>query len=699
MNRNVVIVIIILLVVAVICVCALIGASALFIFQARSISSSQATEEVFVATSTPRVVRPTEAAQTPPTTEAETPEPGLPTAAPGEIPPTSGLTGEQAGAAAETLKVLQEIEIPVNDPPTLYARLDGKEALAPEPTSPSAVYKIGDQKTFYVADAETNEHNLIHTTLRAASAHSYFWIENGVRYNEQDIQTLAEVFENKVYPTNREFFGSENTPGIDGDPHLYIVIAKTLGGSVAGYFSSTDSYPSAFNQYSNMHEMFLLSARLVDLGGEDAYGTLAHELQHMIHWERDRNEDIWMNEGFSDLAMFINGYDTGGHEYAFIAEPDTQLNDWSPEPGENFAHYGASFMFFTYFLDRFGEDTTKALVGLDANGLDSIDEILSEDGAQSSDGQPLTADAVFADWVVATYLQDGSIDDGHFVYHNFPDAPTPSETETIRDCPQDFLTRDVHQYGVDYIRITCSGSHTLRFEGSMEVDVVPADPHSGSYAYWSNKGDQADMTLTREFDFSQHNGSLTLQYWTWYDIEDDYDYLYLEASTDGENWQILQTPTSTDADPSGNSYGWAYNGMSGFDAGEWIEETVDLSLYAGQKVWLRFEYVTDGAVNGEGLLLDDLSIPEIGYSTGFESADESWQALGFARIQNILPQTFRISVIRQGAETTVEQFSLSGENTLEIPLEIGSGVDEAIVVVSGTTRYTRQKAAYRFSLD
>jgi hypothetical protein len=46
-----------------------------------------------------------------------------------------------------------------------------------------------------------------------------------------------------------------------------------------------------------------------------------------------------------------------------------------------------------------------------------------------------------------------------------------------------------------------------------------------------------------------------MTYHTWYEIESGYDYLYLEASTDGEHWQVLNTPSGTSRDPFGNSYG------------------------------------------------------------------------------------------------------------------------------------------------
>jgi len=144
-----------------------------------------------------------------------------------------------------------------------------------------------------------------------------------------------------------------------------------------------------------------------------------------------------------------------------------------------------------------------------------------------------------------------------------------------------------------------------------------------------------------------------------------------------------------------NNHGWGYTGLSG-GGPQWIQEEVDLSDYAGKQVQIRFEYITDTAVNGEGFLLDDISIPEIGYFSDFENDAGGWEADGWVRIQNALPQTFRLSLIKQGDTTVVEEIPVSADNTAEIPLEFGNGVDEVILVVSGTTRFTRQSAAYRF---
>jgi hypothetical protein len=248
---------------------------------------------------------------------------------------------------------------------------------------------------------------------------------------------------------------------------------------------------------------------------------------------------------------------------------------------------------------------------------------------------------------------------------------------------------------VDYIQIECPGQHTLSFSGATVTKLLPMDAFSGDYAFWSNKGDESDMTLTRQFDFSRLTGPVTLSFWTWYDLEEDYDYVYLQASTDGDLWEILTTPSGTAEDPSGNSYGWGYNGVSR----GWINEQVDLSQYAGEQVWLRFEYVTDAAVNGEGMLIDDIRIAAIDYFTDFEEDDGGWEALGFVRVQNRLPQTFRLALITRSREgASVQMVRLSPDQTGEVSINLDEDTYEAILVVSGTTRFTRALADYEFEI-
>ena len=331
------------------------------------------------------------------------------------------------------------------------------------------------------------------------------------------------------------------------------------------------------------------------------------------------------------------------------------------------------------------------------NGLDSIDNTLAQRNiTDPSTGKVITADDFFLDWAITNYVQDGSVDDGRYVYHNYPAAPKANPTETASNCPVDPSNRTVNQYGAEYILVTCPGNYTLHFEGATTTRLLPTDPHSGSYAYWSNLGDQSDMTLTHQFDLSGVKGPVSMNYWTWYDIEKDYDYVYVEASGDGQHWTILNTPSGTSSNPNGGSYGWAYTGQSN----GWIQESVDLSQYAGKQVSIRFEYLTDQGVNGAGFLLDDLSVPAIHYSTSFESDDASWQAEGFAHIENAIPQTFRLAIITNTASgTAVQIIPMTANQSADIPLTIGQkGIQNVVLVVTGTTRFTNELAPYQFSI-
>jgi hypothetical protein len=93
-----------------------------------------------------------------------------------------------------------------------------------------------------------------------------------------------------------------------------------------------------------------------------------------------------------------------------------------------------------------------------------------------------------------------------------------------------------------------------------------------------------------------------------------------------------------------------------------------------------------------------MEIPAINYTTDFETDDGGWLAEGFVRIQNQLPQTFRVSLISNGNETTVQTIELDETQSFSLPLNFDGDIDDAVLVVSGTTRFTRQPAIYRFRL-
>jgi immune inhibitor A len=598
--------------------------------------------------------------------------------------------------AFETKELLNQTIVPENDRIELSERLRGISNIPRILAEDADPIPVGTIETFWVGDVDTIEHSQIKAELVYAGDYVYFWIETGVDYDLDDVGDLVDDFEARAYPINRRFFGNEWSPGIDGDEHLYILYTRGMGSAVAGYYSSADELSPLANEYSNGHEMFYLSADNIQLWDEYTYGVLAHEFQHMIHWSRDRNEESWMNEGFSELAAHLSGFDVGGWDYVYASDPDIPLTYWPTNGGP---HYGQAFLFMTYFLDRFGEEATKAVVANPTNGLASLDQTLLKIGEEDPISGAIGADDVYRDWALAMLLQDPSQADGKFGYQSYS-PPVVTYADEFSDCNLEPQSREVSQYGVDYIHLDCEGDFTLRFDGSPTVPVLPGEPYSGEFSFWSNRGDESDITLTRSFDFRDVETPIELSYWVWYDIEEGWDYVYLEASTDGgETWDILTTPSGNDQDLSGNSYGWAYSGMSGGDdLPTWIQERVNLTEFAGEEVLLRFEYITDAAVNGDGLLLDDVRVDVIDYAEDFEADDGGWEAAGFVRLYNRIPQTYQLVLVEHGDITRITELSLDELQHAEVPIRLGDEFYQATLVVIGTARHTWQSAPYVISI-
>jgi immune inhibitor A len=552
-------------------------------------------------------------------------------------------------------------------------------------------FEIGQRQTFWVSDEQLSDtYFQVEATLRYVTPHVYMWVADGLSLDQAGIEKAADEFEEHIYPTNHKYFGSEWSPGVDDDVHIHVLNASLP--SVGGYYSSNDEYPRTVNPFSNEKEMVYINASYVEPGDEEYGSYLAHEFQHMIHWNVDPNEDTWVNEGCAQTAETLNGYDAWIG--AFLWQPDTQLTAWADEIEDSGPYYDASHLFLYYFAERFGPDLMRELTATEADGMEGFDEVLAESGAG------LTAEAVFKDWLIANFLNDTSIGDGRYGYRGISLPGTVAVDHSHRSFP-DSRASTVHQYAADYIDVEHGrGELVIDFAGSTQVRLVDNEPHSGIYEWWSNRGDVSDMTLTREFDLG-HVEAATLEFWTWYDIEDDYDYAYVEVSTDGgRKWDLLPSEDAVDTNPYGNNFGHGYTGTSGGgDSAVWIRERVDLTPYAGQKVLIRFEYVTDDAYNDPGLCVDDISIPELGYYDDAES-DGGWTAEGFVRSTNVVPQRWIVQVITFGTDVEVQQMDLGETEAGRLAIEgFGTEIDRAVLVVSALAPDTTEVASYQYSVQ
>ena len=170
------------------------------------------------------------------------------------------------------------------------------------------------------------------------------------------------------------------------------------------------------------------------------------------------------------------------------------------------------------------------------------------------------------------------------------------------------LESEIPQYAVEYVKLeSFNGPIRVRFSGPSTVPILPEEVGPEG-CWWSNVGDSIDSTLTADLDF-RNVARPALRYEAWYDIEEDWDYAYVQVSTDGgERWQILTAPGMSAENPMGTAFGSGYTGNSG----GWTTETLDLAPYAGQQVKIRFQYLTDDAIHGPGLCLRSIAIVDGG---------------------------------------------------------------------------------------
>ncbi len=243
---------------------------------------------------------------------------------------------------------------------------------------------------------------------------------------------------------------------------------------------------------------------------------------------------------------------------------------------------------------------------------------------------------------------------------------------------------------MDYTELRpTSEPFTLSFEGPTITPLLPVDVGT-SGCWWGNSGDSIDSTLARQVHLPNGTTS-TLDYEVWFEIEEDWDYLYVEVSEDdGQTWRIMETPATSPENPIGNSFGPGYTGESD----GWVQESIDLSAYAGEDIWIRFQYVTDDAVNAIGACIRNLSIR----AAGIESNGQGWETNGFIFTNNLVRQEFQVQLITTGDKPQVRLIVLEADNSAEITLEPPAEGQRLIVAVGALAEKTREPASYTLTV-
>jgi hypothetical protein len=190
-------------------------------------------------------------------------------------------------------------------------------------------------------------------------------------------------------------------------------------------------------------------------------------------------------------------------------------------------------------------------------------------------------------------------------------------------------------FGASYETFRNAGpTFSLFFDGS---DANSIAPHSAPTHWYGGYESQKDSILNVD---SATGGGQKIDFWTWYFIEEGWDYGFVEALVNGQ-WvtiplqndagQVVTKP-STD-DPHGNNT--EGNGLTGTSGGTYFVDEPQYihltgTLPAGTTD-VRFRYSTDAAYLDTGWFVDDVEIND--QAATLSSPADNWRQLG-ADVQN-----------------------------------------------------------------
>jgi len=390
-------------------------------------------------------------------------------------------------------------------------------------------------------------------------------------------------------------------------------------------------------------------------------GTFAHEFQHLIHRDVDFDEYSWVNEGCSTLAEYVCGYGfSPGHisEYLFWFW-DTSLVIWE----SYLSNYGVVFLWTFYMYEHYGgKELIWDLTHEQANGIEGWNNVLQAHNIKKD------FDEIFQDWAIANYLDDTSFAKGIYGYYALD---IPSHDTDWMSIPLSILFWET--YSTDYWegyflpeRLPYIVWYWEFYYGLPELEVYfdgddfeGVIAHSGDYHWYSDGVSHSWFRLGQTFDLDGLTEA-TLTFWTYYDIELNYDYGYVEVhDLDTGEWYTLpgigtistagayDNPNCPDPyEPSAYLAAGRWNAFTGFSGG-YYQEFMDLSAFAGHEIELYFTYWTDPYTLGQGWYVDDIAIPELGFFDDVESGTDGWTVnTGWEIAPSIIvPNDFEVNFI------------------------------------------------------
>ncbi len=345
-------------------------------------------------------------------------------------------------------------------------------------------YLIGDTRNFYCLDTPTTYRTLSAQAVNISS-HAYFFVEQGIitalglGIVQNKISSEVSLFTENIYPVETSFFGDTNgSLGNIGDGKIIILYASLPSGW-AGYFDPYNEYSqSSIGSYlSNEWEMIYLDY------SDSFETTLAHEFQHLIHFNHDSDESIWFDEGCSELAAFLSGcFPSDWNNLTFFANLfkysyDDSLVFWnyfSSNGRDVRIDYGGAYLFLLYFYEQFNSSSLSLMVNDTSSAVSSIHFFLSSFN--------MTFNDFFINWQIALFLDESE----QYGYSNFDSTLSPLMSIDDKSYTQ-FSVPYYGSYGILF------DFTTTRFEISL---ANPTYKKLGLVAFYYSQETLTDFEVT-----------------------------------------------------------------------------------------------------------------------------------------------------------------------------------------------------------
>ncbi|MDE2635462.1 MAG: immune inhibitor A, partial [Chloroflexota bacterium] len=408
-------------------------------------------------------------------------------------------------------------------------------------------------------------------------------------------------------------------------------------------------------------------------------------------YHREVSEEDWLNEALAGFAEYYTSpYGTGNDSVyqlgdIFLQTPEIGLTHLGLSANQR-AKYGAGGLFVIYLYERFGNDILARLQAESADSWHSVDKVLRGLAGVS-------ANEVFADWVLANYVGDAERGYG---YRFMDPLPTPAQPQvTLSEFPA-LHEGSLPQFSSQYLTLNVRGADrlALRLTQAAEAALVDTAPAEGDFFYLGISSDSHSSRLTRAIDLRAAR-SAWLEFRIWHDLYENYEYGYVQVSADnGKTWSILPGKHTLDDKIAGVFYDDGYTGRSG----GWLDERISLSRYAGKEILLRFETLSDNLTSYKGMAIDDLRIETIDFHDGFESANSGWIEEGWIRTDNRLPNNTWLQVIQETeADLEVTRSLMTGSG--ELAVDLLPDVDRVVVAISPVVLQTALETEYALEVN